>query len=314
MSNLIRTTRFWLWLIRLIGVIVPRRLRADWKQEWEAELKYRELLLADWDKLNWKTKFDLHRRSLGAFWDALLLQPRRLEDDVFQDLRYGVRMLLKHKGFTAVAALSLSLGIGANTAIFSLIDALLLKSLPVKDPHQLVVFSVVRQGGNDVTFSYPMCERFNQANHSFAGIVASNGGDKMRMSVAEPGAGGQLESVQAEQVSGNYFFALGVNAVAGRTLTEEDDRASDPHPVAVISYDFWQRRFGLDPDVVGRKIILEDFPFIVIGVAPPRFSGFEVGGKPDLWWSLRMTPQVYPGRKWPSWRLGMGQLLPGISM
>lgn len=233
---------------------------------------------------------------------------------MFQDLRYGVRLLLKSKSFTVVAVFSLALGIGANTAIFSLIDALLLKPLPVKDPQQLVVFSVVRQGGNDVTFSYPLFERFNQANHSFAGIVASNGGDKMRMSVAEPGAGGQLESVQAEQVSGNYFSVLGVNAVTGRTLTEEDDRASDPQPVAVISYDFWQRRFGLDPGVVGRKIILEDFPFIVIGVAPPGFSGFEVGGKPDLWWSLRMTPQVYSGRKWPSWLLVMGRLRPGVSV
>jgi hypothetical protein len=89
--------RFRLWLIRVIGVIVPRRLRADWKQEWEAEMRYRELLLADWDKLNWKTKLDLLRRSLGAFWDALALQPQRLEDEMFQDLRFGARMLLKHK-------------------------------------------------------------------------------------------------------------------------------------------------------------------------------------------------------------------------
>ena len=94
--------RFWLWLIRLIGVIVPRRLRADWKQEWEAELRHRELLLADWDKLGLKSRLDLIRRSLGAFWDALALQPQRLEDEMFQDLRFGMRMLLKDKGFTVV--------------------------------------------------------------------------------------------------------------------------------------------------------------------------------------------------------------------
>src|SRR5262249_38288917 len=96
-------TRPHLWLIRVIGVIVPRRLRADWRQEWEAELRYREGLLAEWDKLNWKTKLDLLRRCLGACLDALMLQPRRLEDEMFQDLRFGVRMLFKHKAVTAVA-------------------------------------------------------------------------------------------------------------------------------------------------------------------------------------------------------------------
>src|SRR5262250_2720229 len=136
----LRTFRFWRWLIRFIGVIVPQRFRARFRQEWEAELEYREGLLARWDRLNWRNKLELMRRSLGAFWDALLLQPIRLEDEMFQDLRYGARMMLKSKMFTLVAVLSLALGIGANTAIFSLIDAVLLRSLPVREPEKLVLF------------------------------------------------------------------------------------------------------------------------------------------------------------------------------
>src|SRR5499427_5836723 len=134
----LRTFRFWLWLIKFVGLIVPRRLRADWRQEWEAELRCRETLLAEWDKLDWRNKLDLLRRSVGAFWDALLLQPRRLEDEMFQDLRYGARTMLKAPGFTTVAILTLALGIGANTALFSVINAILLRLLPYAKLEELV--------------------------------------------------------------------------------------------------------------------------------------------------------------------------------
>src|SRR5262245_25557862 len=140
MADATQTTRFrfWLWLIRVIGLTVPRRLRADWRQEWEAELRYRERLLAEWDRLDWRNKLDLLRRGASAFWDALCLQPQRWEDEMIQDLRFGVRMLAKNPGFTFIAALTLALGIGANTAVFSMLDVSLFRALPAPDPQQLV--------------------------------------------------------------------------------------------------------------------------------------------------------------------------------
>src|SRR5262245_19644917 len=138
-----------LWLIAFIGLIVPRRWRADWRQEWEAELRYRERLLAEWDRLDWRNKRELLKRSASAFWDALWLQPQRWEDEMIQDIRYGVRMLLKHRGFTCVAILTLALGIGANTAIFSFANTVLLNSLAVVQPERL---ARVYTGGSHTSF------------------------------------------------------------------------------------------------------------------------------------------------------------------
>src|SRR6185295_19364579 len=167
--------RFWLSLIALIGVIVPRRLRADWKQEWEAELRYRELLLADWDKLTWKAKLDLLRRSFGAFWDALWLQSYRWEDEMIQDLRFGARMLRRNPVMSLVAVLSLAAGIGANTAIFSVINALLLNPLPYRAPEQLVkVFAAQpdpAKGMLPSIWSYPRFEVLRDQSQSFAAVA-----------------------------------------------------------------------------------------------------------------------------------------------
>ena len=179
--------RPWLRLVRLIGVIVPRRLRADWRREWEAELRYREALLAEWDNLDRRGKLALLWHSLGAFADALWLQPKRLEEEVFQDLRYGARMLLKNKMFTLVAALSLALGIGANTAIFSLINALMLRTLPVKAPQDLALFSIIERQGPDYAHTYPFYEMIRDHNQSFSGVIAGSSVGDGRLIVKEPG-------------------------------------------------------------------------------------------------------------------------------
>src|SRR5215475_11288657 len=151
MADSTQTTRFrfWRWLIRFIGVIVPRRFRDRFRQEWEAELEYREELLARWDRLDWRNKLELLWRSLGAFWDALWLQRQRREDEMIQDLRFGVRMLLKNPGFTVVAALTLALGIGANTAIFSVVNALILRPLPYPGSERLVWVEEVSKKTNE---------------------------------------------------------------------------------------------------------------------------------------------------------------------
>jgi len=168
----------WRALIRLIGVIVPLRFRADWRQEWEAELCYREALLAKWQQLNWRSKLDLFWHSSGALIDALWLQPRRWEDEMIQDLRYGVRMLLKSKSFTLVALSSLALGIGANTAIFQLLDAVRLRTLPVKAPHELVEVRITdmkgaRGGiGRSPSVTNPIWEQLRDHQQGFSGLFA----------------------------------------------------------------------------------------------------------------------------------------------
>ncbi len=300
-------------LIRLIGLIVPRRLRADWKQEWEAELRHREAMLADWDKLNWKGKLYLLRRSLGAFWDALWFQSYRWEDEMIQDLRFGMRMLIKNFGFTVVAVLSLALGTGANTAIFSLINKVMLQPLPIEKPEQLISLNNSVGRGMFPAFSYPNYKDFRDKNDVFSGLIAYQ---YAPLSLSYDGVN---ERLWGYVVTGNYFEVLGVTPALGRVISPDDDRAPGAHPVTVVSYKYWQQRFGGTPDIIGRDVIVNGRGYTVIGVAPRDFYGTEIISAPQMWFPMAMQSQVEVGSNGLERRdaesiFVQGRLKPGVSM
>ena len=196
-----------------------------------------------------------------------------------RDLRYGLRGLRRTPGFTLAAVLSLALGIGANTAIFSLFHTLMLRMLPVERPQELV--SLYRTGGwGKGTVSYPLFQEIAKRNDLFAGVIARNGVDKVRFT---PRPGDRGEFTQREFVSGNYFNVLGVTPALGHLFTDDDNGSPGAHPVAVLSYDLWRNRYGAYPGILGGKILVDEQPFTVIGVAAPGFHGVEVERRAEVW-------------------------------
>jgi putative ABC transport system permease protein len=308
MADSTQTTRFrfWRWLIRFIGVIVPRRFRARFRQEWEAELEYREELLARWDRLDWRNKLELLWRSLGAFWDALWLQRQRLEEDMFQDLRFGLRMLLKNPGFTLVAVLTLALGIGANTAIFSVVNALILRPLPYPDSEQLVWVEEVSKKTND---SQPAWGAhfldWQENSQTLESIAAQDGGARTLTGVGEP------ERVEVGQISASFLPLFGVQPLpGGRNISAAEDRPGGER-VAILSYELWQRRYNGDQDIVGRSVTLNDANFTVIGVAPENFRYFQ---NFDVWLPLALDPVAQLAGDARYYGTTVARLKPGVSI
>ncbi|MCI0489614.1 MAG: ABC transporter permease [Blastocatellia bacterium] len=214
-----------------------------------------------------------------------------------QDLRYGARMLIKNPGFTSVAVLTLALGIGVNTAIFSLLNQVLLKTLPVEQPEQLVILSSLgdKQGSvwsdtNDgaESFSYPMYKDLRDRNEVFSGLLARFA---VSLSIAFQG---QTERAEGELISGNYFEVLGVKPALGRTLTQEDDTTPGAHTVAVLSHGFWSRRFGSDPNILNQTMAINGQVMTIVGVAQPGFTGVQVGQTPDIFIPITMKAQMTP--------------------
>jgi len=239
-------------------------------------------------------------------------------DRLGQDLRYALRQMRRGPAFTTVAVLSLALGIGANTAIFTVIDALLLKSLPVQHPEQLVKFSATIFPDIKIDeLDYPSLEHFRRYNTFFSEVTASCQTDRSNIAVgdAEPDAG----QVHVALVSGNYFSTLGVNPLIGRTLTPDDDRLPGGHPVAVISYGYWERRFGLEADALGQTLRLNGTAYTILGVTPRGFAGEIVGSPSDVWIPIAMQSQVMPERPGllnnpnPPWVHILARLQPGVS-
>jgi predicted permease len=285
---------------------------------------------------------EAHYAALRRFGNVTLTQERSREmwgwnsvETLWQDVRYGLRMLRKSPAFTIVAVITLALGIGANSAIFNVLDAVLLRLLPVKAPEQLVVLTdpdahgrwYGAEGGNRSLLAFSEFQYLHDHNDVFSGIFAADSETpKLEVSIGNSSTGlaEEPETARVQLVSGDYFSVLGVGATAGQTFTREVDRARGASPVAVLSYPFWKERFNLDPAILGKTIRIHQTTFEIIGVAPSGFFGATVGQAPDVWVPLMMQDAVYPGRdllapappfmNQYAWLQVMARMRPGVTL
>jgi len=293
------------WINRLLGSLRKNRLEDQLNDElqFHVEMRTHDFVAAG------MSPEEARHKATRLFGNQLLLKERTRDmdtidwiDTLWQDLRYGWRLLRKSPGFAAVAVLSLALGIGANTAIFSLANAILLKKLPVTDPDRLVTI------GRSV--NYPFFRELDRRNGVLDGLAG-------RFSIdLNLTAGGSTERMHGELVSGSYFRVLGVGATLGRVLTEEDDGAEDAHPVCVISYDLWQKKFGGAPDVLNKAILLDARPFQIVGVSKRGFRGAALQVRSDMQVPMSMTEFLQGDKRdsigW-SWLVMIGRLKPGVT-
>jgi predicted permease len=269
--------------------------RSEVEQELDEEFRYHLDHLVDEFAASGMTPKDARQaalREMGGIEqqkeECRDVRRTRLIEDLVRDLRFAIRVLARSPGFTAAVAISLALGIGANTAIFTLMDAVMWRLLPIRDAEGLLVVGRLQDGAVQPGFSYSQY-RFlrdgntvaNLAGYTTAPISVSVDGSP------EPGVQGQL-------VTGEYFSLLGVTPVLGRAIAPEDDRVPGGHPLVMLSHGYWERRFARDPSVIGRTIRLSSVPFTIIGIAPAGFFGVEIGTAPDLFLPIAMQPVVMP--------------------
>src|ERR1700728_1594416 len=314
-------------LLRRLWMLMRRQqFDADLEEEMRLHLELREQEQARAGL----TPADARVAALRRFGNTTLLKEESYMawgwewlESFLQDIAYGSRAMLRSPALTIVALLSLALGIGANTAIFSLLDAVMLRSLPVRDPAQLILLGEGNTSGKTDDFartqlySYPFYRRMRAENQVFSDTAAMFSMTNDVHGFVE----GRTESepMNVQLVSGTYFTTLGVRALVGRTLNDADDNSEGDHPVAVISYAWWKRSLARDPNVLNRMLKLGTTTYNIIGVAPPEFFGTKVGEAPDMWVPLSMVEEVPPhfgGYKdnFSESLLIMARLKPGISI
>lgn len=235
-------------------------------------------------------------------------------ETLIKDIRYAIRGVFRQPGFSAVVIMTLILGIGVNTAIFSVTDKLLIRSLPVKDPHRLVLLNSVSVSPYFVSnaFSYPTFKDYRDQNQWFSGLIAFS---RTRLELQ---TAGQIERVPAEYVSGNYFEVLGVAAARGRLFLPEEDRTPGTQPVVVISDRFRRNHFSLDQDPVGQKVMLNNISLTIIGVAAPEYNGIALEQPTDVWVPVLMHPQLAQSKfienRKDGWLLLLGRIKDGVTV
>jgi predicted permease len=285
-------------MARLLNFLPWRRRRKE--RDLDRELQYHVDRRADDLKRSGLSESEARRQAVLELGGIPQVQEQvrdmwlwRWLDHLTGDLRYARRTLSRNPIFTATAVLSLALGIGANAGIFSLVDQVLLRVLPVNEPERLVLLdwngnSLSSKYGANNVLSYPFCRDLQQQKEFFDGVFCRYP-TNVHLSTGQ-----QQEPVRVELVSGSYFPVLGVQPEIGRLISESDDLQLGAHPVAVLSYTYWKNKFGGVPDVVGTRILINNYPITVIGIAPPAFRGVDLGEVPALWMPSTMAIQAQP--------------------
>src|SRR5262245_29131916 len=290
-------------LLRVRHLLRRRQFERDLAEEMAFHRALKEQQFADSGRAPAEAVLEA-RRALGS---QALAQDRARDAliwpwlaDSVRDLRHAARLLHRNPGFTVVAILTLALGIGANTAIFSLLDAVVFRTLPVRDPQQLLFFGRTAAAGSTgftpngrtELFSYSFFRDFRRANQVFSDVAAMS---SVLYSASARIGSADLERIKIELVSGNYFSTLGVPTAAGRPFADSDDATPGGHAVAVASYAWARQRFDNVSSLIGSPVSIGSRQYVIVGVAAPAFSGMTVGQSPDLWIPLAMQREISPG-------------------